>query len=107
MDFQRAWLRSYRHSLDQQPDDDIGWEVAQWRALGAPQIAAIGEEMLGGRTAFDFAIPSETTAEDLDRLWRHVDRNAVLGVVRDGALCLVAAARLRYWLFDSAEAQAA
>jgi hypothetical protein len=106
-DHQRAWLRSYRHSLDQQANDDIEWEVARWQALGAPDIAAIGEAMLAERDAFGFAIPSETTAEDLDRLWRHVDHDAVLHVVRIGALCLLAATRLRWWLFHSPEAMAA
>jgi hypothetical protein len=93
-DYARAWRTSYRIRLDDLPDQEIAWEARLWHWLGVETIAAIGDDLLRQRTASGLVIPSETTAHDLDRLWRSVDQRCVIAMVRQSATPLVTAMRL-------------
>lgn len=100
---QRAWESAFVYSLDLHPDDEIAWEAAWWRELNAPRIADLCDSLLQDRRAHAFSIPAEVTPNDLDTLWQRVPRAEVLGWVRSGGLCLLAAVRMVYWLGQSAE----
>jgi hypothetical protein len=104
---QRAWETAYRFSLDQHPDEEIGWEAERWRELGAHGIAVLCDSLLKERHADDFSIPAETNHDALTALWQRVPRGDVLGWVRAGGLCLLAALRMAYWWGASAEELAA
>jgi hypothetical protein len=95
---QRAWRTAYLDSLDRHPDEEVAWEAEHWRELGALGIAALCNDLLHERRASDLFIPSETTACDLTALWQHVPQPKVLGLVRSGGQCLLAALRLVYWM---------
>jgi alpha-D-ribose 1-methylphosphonate 5-triphosphate synthase subunit PhnG len=95
---QRAWQTAYLDSLDQHPDAEIAWEAERWRELGASGIAGLCDALLQERRTNEFSLPAETTPHDLTALWQHVAQSAVLGLVRSGGQCLLAALRLTYWL---------
>ena len=96
-DSARAWRVSYRTRLDALPDQEIAWEARFWHWLGVEVLAAIGDDLRHERTASGLVLPSETTAHDLDRLWRAVDQHAVIATVRESAVPLVTAMRLWFW----------
>ena len=91
---ERAWKLGFRASLDDLPDGEIRWERDVWRDLGAPSIATICDELLAERRAADFAIPGGADPGDLDRLLARVNTRAVMRLVEDEAVCLIAATRL-------------
>lgn len=95
---QAAWRTAFLFSLDMHPDDEIAWEAARWRELGAATIAAICDDLLAERRADDFSIPGEVSPGDLDTLWRRMPQATALWWVRQGGACLVAALRLVFWL---------
>jgi hypothetical protein len=102
-----AWQTAYVFSLDLHANEEIVWEVERWRELNAPGIAGLGEALLQERRSHGFEIPAESNHVDLTLLWRRVPQSDVLRWVRSGALCLLAALRLVYWLGSSAEELAA
>ena len=104
---QRAWQSAFLFSLDLHPDDEIAWEAARWRELGAHGIAELCDGLLAERRADDFSIPAEVTRSDLDLLWQRVPRSPVMNFVKAGGQCLVAALRLTYWMGATAEELAA
>ena len=94
-----AWKVSFRFSLDELPDGEMEWEARCWRELGVSLIADICDEMLASRRDDDlpFSNPGGADAADLDRLLASVNARAVMRLVEDEALCLVAAIRLVFW----------
>jgi hypothetical protein len=95
---QRAWKTAYSFNLDLHPDEEIRWEADRWRELGAHGIADLCDDLLRERRANDFSIPAEATSDQLTALWQRVPQSDVLGLVRSGGQCLLAALRLTYWL---------
>jgi hypothetical protein len=94
-----AWKMSFRFSLGELPDREMEWEARTWRELGVEVIADVCDEMLASRRyePMPFSIPGGADAADLDRLLASVNARAVMRLVEDEALCLVAAIRLVYW----------
>jgi hypothetical protein len=95
---QRAWETAYVFNLDQHPDAEIAWEAERWRELGAPGIASLCDDLLEERRADNFSIPAETAPDALSALWQRVPHAEVFRLVRSGAVCLIAAVHLTYWL---------
>src|SRR5688572_8251540 len=100
---QRAWLAAYLFSLDAHPDVEIAWEAGRWRELNAHGIAGLCDTLLRERRTDDFSVPAEVTPDELTALWQRLTRGEVLGMVRSGGQCLLAALRLVYWLGLSPE----
>jgi hypothetical protein len=94
-----AWKLAFRTSIDELPDTEITWECETWRTLGAPVAAAITDELLSERARDAFTLPGGADATGLDRLWllSRVHARAVMRLVEDEGLCLVAAMRLVFW----------
>jgi len=92
-----AWRTAYRIALDANPDREVRWEVAIWRAWGADSIATIGEELMAEREAAGLFLTSGNDAASLDKLLSRIDQRAALRLVRDEASCLLDAVRLVYW----------
>jgi hypothetical protein len=96
-DIEHAWRLAFTQSLDDHPDTEIAWEAAWWRQHGVPSVAKVCHDLLAERRAATFVIPGGADAADLDRLLARVDARPALRLVRDEALCLLAAMRLVYW----------
>jgi hypothetical protein len=92
-----AWKLAYRTSLDELPDTEITWERETWRTLGAHEVAAIADELLGERRRDAFILPGGAEAAALDRLLSRVNARAVMRLVEDEGLSLAAAMRLAFW----------
>ena len=92
-----AWRLAFTDSLDNHPDAEIAWEARYWRQQGARRIAAVCDELLAERRRDSFSLPGGADAADLHRLLSRVNFRAVIRLVEDEGLCLVAAMRLVYW----------
>ena len=96
-ELERALCLAYSRSLDDHPNIEIEWEVEFWRRVGEAAIAKLGEEILRERREADFVIPGGAEARDRERLWTDVDQRAAFRLVRDEALCAIAAILLVFW----------
>jgi hypothetical protein len=92
-----AWELAFRTSLDELPDGEITWERETWRALDAHVVAAICDDLLDERRRDAFTLPGGADATGLDSLLSRVNARAVMRLVEDEGLCLVAAMRLAFW----------
>ena len=88
---QRARLKAIRYGLEQLPCAEIRWEADVWRRTGVDALAALCDEVLAERRAWDLEVPGGARGADLDALLARSDRERVARLVEDEAQPLVSA----------------